>query len=260
MTNMPAAWRGFLFAARFLTRWPLPDPGMPTADQLRLEMGRTALFYPLVGLLLGASLAAVSWLLAAAPTLAAAALLLILWVWSTGALHLDGLADCADAWVGGLGSRERTFDILKDPHSGAMGVVALILILIAKLACVAALLEQGTAPLVLLGLPALARAQVLALALTTPYARVDGMGAAMRTHLPRRAGWLVLLLTWVLAVTLVLYGLGAIGLVLLLPALLVFWRWRASLVQRLGGYTGDGAGALVEMTEIALLFSAALAT
>lgn len=250
--------RAFLFAGRFLTRWPLPDPGMPAANDLGPEMGRAALYYPLIGLLLGASLAAVALLIGDAPPLAAAALLLILWVWSTGALHLDGLADSADAWVGGLGSRERTLEILKDPRSGAMGVVALGLVLIAKFAGVAALLDQGVAPLLLLWLPALARGQLLALALTTPYARADGMGAAMRSHLPRRAGWLVLLLTWLLALVLAVNTFGVIGAALFLPVLLLFWRWRLSLMQRLGGYTGDGAGALVEMTEVTLLLGAAL--
>jgi adenosylcobinamide-GDP ribazoletransferase len=250
--------RAFLFAGRLLTRWPLPDPGMPSAADLGPEMGRAALFYPLIGLLLGASLAVVALLVADAPVLVGAALLLILWVWSTGALHLDGLADCADAWVGGLGSRERTLEILKDPRSGAMGVVALVLVLIAKFAGVAALLEQGAAPLLLLWLPALARAQLLALALTTPYARADGMGAAMRSHLARSAAWLVLLLTWLMGLVMTLYAFGVIGVAMLLPVLLLFWRWRASLLQRLGGYTGDGAGALVEMTEAALLLGSAL--
>jgi adenosylcobinamide-GDP ribazoletransferase len=258
MTAPRASWRAFLFAGRLLTRWPLPDPGMPAAADLAPEMGRAALFYPLIGLLLGASLAVVALLLADASLLVAAALLLILWVWSTGALHLDGLADCADAWVGGLGSRERTLAILQDPRSGAMAVVALVLVLIAKFAAVAALLEQGVAPLLLLGLPALARAQLLALALTTPYARADGMGAAMRSHLPRPAGWLVLLLAWLLGLVLMVHGFGLMGLAMLLPALLLFWRWRESLLQRLGGYTGDGAGALVELTEVALLLGAAL--
>ena len=101
MINAGALWRALLFAGRFLTRWPLPDPGMPTAAELGPEMGRAALFYPLIGLLLGAALAGLALLLKDAPTLAAAAVLLIFWVWSSGALHLDGLADCADAWVGG---------------------------------------------------------------------------------------------------------------------------------------------------------------
>lgn len=260
MTNAGAVWRALLYAGRFLTRWPLPDPGMPSASELGPEMGRAALFYPLIGLLLGATLAALALLLPAAPSLAVAAVLLIFWVWSTGALHLDGLADCADAWVGGLGSRERTLEILKDPRSGAMGVVTLVLALLGKFAGTAALLE-GAGPgavLVLLWLPALARAQLLLLALTTPYARADGMGAAMRSHLHRPTAWLMVGTSGCVAGLLAVIAFGPLGLALPLLALVVFWFWRRSLLKRLGGYTGDGAGALVELTETLLLLGAAL--
>ncbi|MCF7993127.1 MAG: adenosylcobinamide-GDP ribazoletransferase [Thiohalocapsa sp.] len=245
----PAAWRAFLFAARFLTRLPLPDPGPLAAH----EQGWAALFYPVVGLLSGALLAIAALPLSAVPALAGAAVLLILWTWLSGALHLDGLADCADAWVGGLGSRERTLQIMKDPHSGAMAVAAVTLVLLAKLAGLAALLQAAITPvqlaLLLLWLPALARAQLPALALTTVSARAEGLGAALRTHLPRRLGWLVLAGTWLLAAL----SLGAWTGMLLLAAAVVLWRWRRSMLTRLGGFTGDTAGALVELTETAML-------
>ena len=260
MINARAVWRALLLAGRFLTRWPLPDPGMPSPAELGPEMGRAALFYPLVGLLLGTALAGLALLLEHAPTLAAAAVLLIFWVWSTGALHLDGLADCADAWVGGLGSRERTLEILKDPRTGAMGVVTLVLALLGKFAGSAALLEGAGigALLLLVWLPALARAQLLLLALTTPYARSDGMGAAMRLHLHRPAAWLLVVLSWSIAALLAVIAFGPSGLWLPLLALAVYRIWRRSLLGRLGGYTGDGAGALVELTETLLLLCAAL--
>jgi adenosylcobinamide-GDP ribazoletransferase len=258
LINAVALWRALLFAGRFLTRWPLPNPGMPTAAELGPEMGRAALFYPLIGLLLGAALAGLALLLKDAPTLAAAAVLLIFWVWSTGALHLDGLADCADAWVGGLGSRARTLEILKDPRTGAMGVVTLVLALLGKFAGTAALLEAARIGpvLVLAWLPVLARAQLLLLALTTPYARADGMGAAMRSHLPRNAAWLVVVVSWCVAALLAVIAFGPRGLALPLLALVVFWIWRRSLLRRLGGYTGDGT--LLELTATLLLLFAAL--
>ena len=253
MRSLTEAWRAFLIAGRFLTRLPFPDPGLPSAA----EPARGALFYPVVGLVIGALLTGSAVLLQQAPTLAAAALLLILWVWLTGGLHLDGLADCADAWVGGLGSRERTFAILKDPHTGAMGVITLVLALLAKLAALATLLEQG-ALLALLWLPALARAQLLALPLTTASARAKGLGAALRQHLPRRAAWTVLLLTWLVALVSLAPSLGVIAPVLAAVALLVLWAARRAMGERLGGFTGDTAGALVELTEIALLLTLVL--
>jgi adenosylcobinamide-GDP ribazoletransferase len=242
-----------LLAGRFLTRLPLPDPGVVSAR----AQARAVLFYPIIGLLLGAILALLLWLLSVsgAPGPAVAALVLGVWVWGTGALHLDGLADCADAWVGGLGSRERTLSILKDPHAGAMAIVSLIVVLLGKWA---ALLAVAAAPrpatLSLLCVPALARAQILLLALTTRPARPTGMGAALEHALPRRPAWAMVSGTW-LGIALVLGGAGVAA---VLVALAVFWAWRRAMLHRLGGFTGDTAGALVELCETAALLTMAL--
>lgn len=262
-------WRALLLAGRFLTRWPFPV----AADAPPTLYGHAAPYYPLIGLLLGsvlagAVLAAAALGVGAAGAPALAALLLLLWVWSTGALHLDGLADCADAWVGGLGSRERTFRILKDPLIGSMGVVALVMVLLAKLAALVVLLGAGLTAADEAGrvswiwalpwVPLLARAQILWLALSTSAARPEGLGAVLDAHLPRRAAWLAaglgsaVGLAGIAAVSPVgaLVGGGIMAAVLL--------RWRQSLQQRLGGYTGDGVGALVELTETWVLLGLSL--
>nr|WP_242519064.1 adenosylcobinamide-GDP ribazoletransferase [Halochromatium roseum] len=251
-------------AMRFLTRFPLPvasDASPLDVDPVTL--GRSALCYPLVGLLLGASLLllwlGVSSLPAGAPPLATAALLLACWVWSTGGLHLDGLGDCADAWVGGLDSRERTLKILKDPLTGSMGVVVLVLILLVKFAALASLPLGLAGALVLLLTPALARAQLLALPLTTVSARPDGLGAALQQRLPRRGASLVLALSGLLALLLfAIAGHWALGVALVVTAGLLLFVWRRSMLERLGGFTGDTAGALVELTEAGLLLMAVL--
>ncbi|WP_173644308.1 adenosylcobinamide-GDP ribazoletransferase, partial [Xanthomonas citri] len=89
-----------------------------------------------------------------------AALLLSAWVWLTGALHLDGLADTTDAWVGGMGERRRTLAIMKDPASGPMAVTAVVLVLLLKCAALASLLAQ--APTTLWLAPLLARSALVA--------------------------------------------------------------------------------------------------
>lgn len=251
--------RACLIAGRFLTRVPLPDPGPADAAIL----GRSALCYPLVGLLLGVGLAAL-WLALAAlpgevPPLAFAAVLLSAWTWSTGGLHLDGLADCADAWVGGLGSRERTLALLKDPLTGSMGVVAIVLVLLVKYAALASLPIGPAGALILVLTPAIARTQLLALALTTASARPDGLGAALRQTLPRRAAQVVV----VVGIGLLVLALAAAGLWLaavasVAAAAALFWLWRRSILQRIGGFTGDTAGALVELTEATLLLALVL--
>ncbi len=268
MRVLSDAWRAFLLAGRFLTRWPFPA----AKDAPPTLYGRAAPFYPVIGLLLGALLAG---LCATALVLGVldrgvpvlAVLLLLVWVWSTGALHLDGLADCADAWVGGLGSRERTRAILQDPYVGAMGVVALVLVLLAKLAALMTLLANAratgaaawTCAAALLWVPVLARAQILWLAMTTPAARPEGLGAVLAAQLPRDAAWLAA----VLGSGAALVGLGVVSIAAAATAAvttaLVLLAWRRSLLQRLGGYTGDGIGALVELTETLCLLAVALA-
>jgi adenosylcobinamide-GDP ribazoletransferase len=241
--------RPLWIAGRLLTRLPFPDPGLVAPA----EAGWAVPWYPLIGLLLGGLIALGASLLAGVDPGVAASLLLIFWVWSTGALHLDGLADSADAWVGGLASRERTLEIMKDPRSGPAAVTAIALVLIAKWSGLQALLVHDESRL-LLWIPLLARTQLPLLLLTTPYARKQGMASDQFNQLPRRLAWI--------AVIAVLPGCllleGWIGLALMLTSLLVFLLARRTMLARIAGFTGDTAGALVEITETILLLSCVL--
>ncbi|WP_439888064.1 adenosylcobinamide-GDP ribazoletransferase [Pseudomonas sp. MBLB4123] len=237
-----------LIALQFLTRLPVRLAAMPTPAQL----GRSLLWYPAVGVLIGLLLLAAQRLLADVPVLLQAALLLALWVGLSGGLHLDGLADSADAWVGGMGDRERTLAIMQDPRSGPMAVLVLVLVLLLKFAALVALLEADRA-LALLLVPWLARALPPLLLLCTPYVRPGGLGQALADHLPRRH------LPWLLAAHAVAIALfGAMGLLALLVAGLLFLWLRRQLLQRLGGTTGDTTGALLELVECAVLVVLAL--
>ena len=236
-------------ALQFLTRIPIRLAGVPTAEQ----QGRSLLCYPLVGLLLGGLLWLLQHLLADAAPLLQAALLLSAWVALSGALHLDGLADSADAWVGGMGDRERTLALMKDPCCGPMGVVALLLVLLLKCAALLALLDSGEVVALLLA-PLLGRSAVLALFLGTPYVRPGGIAQLLATHLPRPAAKAVLLA--VAAGGLLLFG--ATGLLALLLAGVTLFGVRHALMRRLQGTTGDTAGALQELVECVVLVGLAL--
>lgn len=184
-----------------------------------------------------------------------AAIVLTAWVFLTGGLHLDGLADCADAWTGGLGDRERTLELLKDPLCGAMAVLALVLTLLLKFACLTVLLAEGQWA-ALIAVPMLARGSLLQLFRSTPYVRQGGLGELIERHYSRGAGVAVLLLVAV-AVALVMGVLNAV--LLLATAMCVGWLIRRTAMRRLGGFTGDVAGAQVELLEVALLLVLALA-
>lgn len=238
-----------LIALQFLTRLPVCLPGMPEPWQ----QGRSLLWYPAVGLLLGGLLWLAQWLLDGAPVLLQAAVLLALWVALSGGLHLDGLADSADAWVGGYGDRQRTLAIMKDPSCGPMAVLALVALLLLKFTALWALLAAGQWPALLLA-PLLGRSALLMLLLGTPYVRANGLGSAMAAAVPQRTGWWVLL-----AVALGCLAGGWAGLLALGSALAVFVLCRRAMLRRLGGTTGDTAGALLELLECAVLVVLAVA-
>jgi adenosylcobinamide-GDP ribazoletransferase len=103
--------------------------------------------------------------------------------------------------------------------------------------------------LALLIVPVLGRAALLGLFLTTPYVRAGGLGQALADHLPSRAGWRVLL-GCVLGCLLLTGWAGASALIV---AAAVFVGLRQMMLRRLGGCTGDTAGALVELLEMAVL-------
>jgi adenosylcobinamide-GDP ribazoletransferase len=233
-------------ALQFLSSLPVSLPGMPTPQ----AMGRSLLCYPLVGLLFGGLLWLLHLGLGGTPPMLQAALLLSAWVLLSGGLHLDGLADSADAWLGGFGDRARTLEIMKDPRSGPIAVVTLVLVLLLKFCALLVLVERGQVGLLVM-VPVVGRAGLLGLFLCTPYVRAGGLGQALADHLPRSAGRAILLLSGLLC----WFWLGTSALIL---AAATFCWLRHMMLRRLGGTTGDTAGALLELLELAVLLAATL--
>ena len=234
-------------AAGFLTRLPVPQL-LEFAPEL---LGRSARWFVPVGLALG-GLAGGIWLLAlelgllplAAAVLAVGALVAL-----TGGLHEDGLADCADGLGGGV-PRERALEIMRDSRIGSYGALALILSLMLRVGCLAAL---GPMPglLALVLAAGIGRAGIVAALALMRYARPEGLATGAGTD-----GGNLLLALAVAGLTAVALG-GAAGLVALLMAAAV-WLWFAGVLRRrLGGYTGDALGALAQLTEMAALAACA---
>jgi adenosylcobinamide-GDP ribazoletransferase len=244
--------RAFALALQLLTRLPVPSSSLPPRPE---ELGLSVLFFPLVGLIIGALLAGLHTALWLIDPGVLAALVLATWVLLTGGLHLDGLADTADAWIGGQGNRDRTLAIMKDPRSGPIAIVAIVLVLLAKFAALQALLA-GDARATLLLAPVLGRTVIVLLLITTPYVRPDGLGAPYANYLPRLSCGLLMLL--IAAVTVAL--LGGLGGALLGGLGVGFFGLRYWLLARLGGATGDTLGAACELAEtVALLMPVLLA-
>lgn len=245
--------RAFLLALSFLTRVPVPAHATPEPE----DYGASVVMYPLVGLLLGLMLIAVAGLVTVVggTPLVAAVVVTACWAGVTGALHLDGLADSADAWLGGHGDRERTLTIMKDPTAGPAGVVAVVLILLLKTAAVTALLELPGWAWPLLLAPALGRSACALLFVLLPYVRPAGLGAsgAATVH----AGPVRAVTAGVAILTLALSGLT--GIAMLIAGAVALWWARNLMRERIAGFTGDTAGATVEIVEAAILLAASLA-
>lgn len=242
--------RPLALALQLLTRLPVPTL---TAPPQPWELGQSVLFFPLVGLLIGALLLGLHTTLGWADPGVVAALVLAIWVLLTGGLHLDGLADTADAWIGGQGDRDRTLAIMKDPRSGPAAISAVVLVLLNKFAALQMLLA-GDAQYVLLLAPVWGRAMIVLLLVTTPYVRPDGLGSPYADTLPRWNS--VFLVALVALATLVLLEWSGVLLVAVLG--IGFLGLRYAWVTQLGGVTGDTLGATCELMEMLTLVTLTL--
>lgn len=244
--------QAFIYTLAFLTR--LPIPGLLLQEHENQATVATALlWYPLVGALIAAILILVCLSLPASCTpLLAAAIVVSLQCWLTGALHLDGLADSIDAWMGGHADPDKTLAIMQDPAAGPMAVVGLCCILLLKVAALAALWPDATAAL--FAALVLSRASVIPLFLSSPYVRAGGIGEAMSAKLNRSLAIAVCIAT-LLALSWLPSSLFLGSLVVLA---LVFLYWRHLWQGRIGGFTGDVAGGMIELTETSVLLVFAL--
>ena len=227
---------------QFLTRVPVPG----VVDFSPLDLARSAAWFPFVGLIVGGVVALVVFALDHRSAALAGILGVLAWVWLTGALHLDGLADLSDALGASHRDPERFLAVLRDPHVGTFGVVSVVLVLMLKAAALAMLAAGALwgVPLIL----AWARLGTLAWGRWLKPLK-PGHGEQFGWQLP--VGWIAF---W----GLLLLALSAAFAPALCAAPLVIAAWGAWLRARLGGMTGDCLGAGVEVTETALVVLVAL--
>ncbi len=231
----------FLSAIGFLTIIPVPPKAISND-------GKQILYFPLVGLFIGALLYGVDQLLSLAPypEIRIVGDVLFLAVLS-GALHLDGLADTADGFFSHR-PREQILEIMKDPRIGVMGVLTILFCVLLKLAGVAGIIHSQSLIWLTMA-PALGRtAQVIALVC------VDHIPSerTLAEDFYQRGKYYLLLLCplpfaillyrdWIMAfATLLIFAL-------LLSGLLFYFK------SRIGGITGDTLGATTEIIETLFL-------
>ena len=231
--------KGLIVAIQFLTRLPTPRISV-SSDEFAASMR----WFPAVGLIVGALVAAAGWAGASIDPWTGALAALVVWIVVTGALHLDGLGDIADASGAAHKDRERLLAVLGDPHVGSFAVVAIALQLIAKLVLLHALLDHGALAAIAL-VPFAARIGPLIWSRALPDLHA-GLGSRFRNAV-RPVDFLI----WSLAFVAAVWTSPS-----LLTAPLVFLLWGWWLTRRIGGISGDGHGAGIEIGESTLLAAA----
>ena len=231
-----------LAAIQFLTVVPMPA-SLVIGER---DLGRSAPFFPVIGLGIGAFAACLDYgLRQILPIPVAGVLVIIFLLTVSGGLHMDGLADTADGFFSSR-PRERVLEIMRDSRTGPMGVMAIVCVLVLKVA----LFAWVPAPArwwVLLLTPLAGRSALLAHMAIMPYARPQG-GLASIFYAHR----LRLHMIWALAAPLLVGFLaaGLAGLSSAMAAIAFSLLFAAYVYHKIGGSTGDTLGAACELAEL----------
>ena len=240
----------FLSALHFLTIWPVSMP-----DDLPDDIwSRSMTYFPLVGFVVGVCLVVTHFILSLVwPATVVAAGVLAVWVLLTGALHLDGVADCCDGLLVAKPPEER-LRILKDTHIGTFGVVGVVILLFLKFACLqVSMTNPAQMRITIMLAPVVSRWAMVCATVAYPYGRSgQSLGAMFASRVTRRNLWMSTLLAVLIS------GLvgGWLGLSALILAVLVTMGVANWTMTRIPGLTGDVYGTINELSELAVLLLA----
>jgi adenosylcobinamide-GDP ribazoletransferase len=239
--------RSFFAALQFLTLFPWPKRTDRSAD----DVGPSVIFFPVIGFLLGLILVLVNFLSEpfASPGLSSVTLVTILALLTRG-LHLDGLGDTFDG-LGAGGDRERMLGIMDDSHTGAFGLIAIVLLLFFKIHAIESMDNERWRAL--LAAPILGRWAMVLLGYGSQAAK-PGLGSTLIDHLKAKHLAFATLITLLLAAA-ILHGAGIAMMIWVAIFALASKKY---FHRRLGGVTGDTFGAVGELSETSVLIFLAL--
>ncbi len=240
---------GLSSAFRTLTVVPLPV-------RESKDLSSSLPWFPVVGLFMGFILWGIAFLWRLMPfgqwAAGAAIILLIFETGFTRGLHLDGLADWADS-LGGLHTREKRLEIMRDSKVGAFGVMALIILLIAKWVLFERIISSESMIWFIL-IPVISRDMLVELITTLPYARSgSGMGKAFVEGASQKHRWISHAFCLIFCIP-----FGPLGLIFWGLAFIVTRIFGKRCRKAFGGITGDLMGTENEMIEWILLFLCAV--
>lgn len=254
---------GLRLAINFLTRLKIGSPVLSNPQGFSLA----TYYFPLVGLFIGIILMITAGIFKAIlQPFTVAALILLIEVYITGGLHLDGLIDTCDGLLSGQ-NRGKTLEIMQDSRVGAMGVIGLCLVLLLKLVFFAELiLQPAEQHYALLLMPFIGRWAMTYAVLFFPSAHPEGMGQLFKKNLNRKGFWFISLyclslFVFIIFLFSILISRTIFGqeLAIILCVFLLTLGWVYYITKRInsliGGLTGDTYGAINELTEVVFLGS-----
>lgn len=236
-------------ALGLLTRIPLRDWAYPAPDKRPAAYAAWA--YSLVGIVVGGIVALVAWaaLFFGLPKEVAALIAIGAGVVTTGAMHEDGLADCADGFWGGW-TRERRLEIMKDSQIGTYGVLALILSFGLRWTAVTAILTTPQWGAILIGAAACSRGAMVSMMYFLPHARETGL-----SHQTGRPPQTAMICAVALGIATLIGCLPFSPLPALMVGGVVALLVGLVAKAKVEGQTGDVLGATQQIVEIALLLA-----
>ena len=230
----------FIAALRWMTILPLPF----TQTDAKQAMKGMLPWLPVTGVVVGVMIVLFGYMGALYSPWLGALLCTLAWFMITGGLHADGLADLSDAMGASHGDKERFLQVLKDPHIGSFGTLALIFIVVSKLILLKLLIENELWWGLFL-IPIWSRGGVL-LWIRLP-AFTDGFAAVLDEKSSSH-----IFTYWLVGLWLTSFWCGA-GLFI---APVILFLWYVFLKYKIKGMNGDCLGAGIELCEVLLLLAA----
>lgn len=253
-----------LTALRFFSRLPVPVMSFETQPHAPIDLARAAPAVAIAGAVIGAMAALVLLgadaigfppLLTAIVTLATATIV-------TGALHDDGLADTADGLWGGT-TPARRLDIMRDSRIGSYGVCAILLAMALRITAVATLIEHASATVaafVIVAVAATSRVASLLPLWLLPPARADGAAAAVTPPTAAALACAALIALGLSMAALWRSDVSTLAIVAsTAAAYTAAWLVARLAKVKIGGHTGDIAGAAQQAAEITMLLALVIA-
>jgi adenosylcobinamide-GDP ribazoletransferase len=235
----------FLMQIQFLTRIPLPVK--IKFDEKKFA--KSMMFSPAIGLLIGVILGGIYYIVQmTGKQIFAAVIVVAAEIIITGGLHLDGLADTFDGIFSNR-PKNKILSIMKDSRIGTNGTIALILVILCKISLMVSF-NNTHLVFYLFAMPAISRMSILWAAGTSAYAAKDGMGKSVVKYTGVKEIIAGTLFTGVISTVLI-----RCAALIVLPAAIAFTLLFCAHVKRkIGGITGDIIGAVIELTEVVVLF------